>query len=240
MTFEKPRSGRLAGASAWLGALLQALPDAVILEDEDGRWFAVNPAALTLLQIEDGGWKGKTGPEIARSMPALARTLAALSLSGTSGRGPLPPDDGGLERVAPVTGASGEERILMVSKLALLDVDGKRRGLVTVARDVTDQWTGEETRRLRAGRDEVTGLLTRKLFVERLSAAAATAHQTRARMALLLVDLDAFRRLGAAFGPSAVDTLLVTVARRLLLHPRNGSWRVLKGWVCAGLGVGQT
>lgn len=22
--------------------------------------------------------------------------------------------------------------------------------------------------------------------------------------------------------------------------PRNGSWRVLKGWVCAGLGVGQT
>lgn len=213
MTFEKPLSGRLAGASAWLGALLHALSDAVILEDEDGHWLAANPAALRLLRIDDGGWKGKTSSEIARSMPALARTLAALS-----GPDHWPPGDGRIERVEQVTGATGEERLMMVSKVPLLHADGRRRGLATVVRDVTDERAEEENWRSLAGRDEVTGLPNRKLFLERLAAAAGTALQERTCMALLLVDLDAFRRMGAAFGPSAVDTLLVTVARRLLFQ----------------------
>ncbi|MDQ5910965.1 MAG: hypothetical protein QG599_3062 [Pseudomonadota bacterium] len=82
--------------------------------------------------------------------------------------------------------------------------------------DLTQQKAAQETIRRLAFYDPLTELPNRRLFLDRLSRARAIAHREGRHGALLLVDLDAFKRLNDACGHETGDRLLQEVAARLV------------------------
>ena len=73
----------------------------------------------------------------------------------------------------------------------------------------------EEALELVPAHDPVTGLPNRLEFQNRLSLALARARRERARIAVLLVDLDRFALLSANMRPGAGERLLLECARRI-------------------------
>lgn len=73
-----------------------------------------------------------------------------------------------------------------------------------------------------AGTDPLTGLANHRRFHERLRAQAAAAHASHGDLAMVLVDLDRFADVNAAFGHRVGDQVLAEVARRLASEARAG------------------
>jgi diguanylate cyclase (GGDEF)-like protein len=97
--------------------------------------------------------------------------------------------------------------------LARLMVNSDGRCLVTLL-DQTSELRTEHNLRRQMLTDSLTGLANRAGFSDSLEALLDKA-DTRARFAVLVIDLDRFSRVNACLGSIAGDELLITVARRL-------------------------
>ena len=69
--------------------------------------------------------------------------------------------------------------------------------------------------------DELTGLPNRRLFADRLSIALATARRKNACLALVMLDLNGFKRINDTLGHEMGDQVLREVARRLRENVRS-------------------
>ena len=76
-------------------------------------------------------------------------------------------------------------------------------------------WQREADALANAHRDELTGLPNRRLLKDRLLGAIAHADRDSKSVALLLIDMDDFKKINDSFGHSAGDQLLCQVAQRL-------------------------
>jgi diguanylate cyclase (GGDEF)-like protein len=65
-----------------------------------------------------------------------------------------------------------------------------------------------------AGLDELTGLPNRRLYVDRFEQAVARAARERSQFAVLVIDLDRFKRINDTLGHVAGDELLREASRR--------------------------
>jgi diguanylate cyclase (GGDEF)-like protein/PAS domain S-box-containing protein len=98
---------------------------------------------------------------------------------------------------------------------------GQVTGAVIAFRDVSmARAMSLELARL-AQHDVLTNLPNRALFNDRLRQAIALAHRQGAHLALLFVDLDRFKDVNDSFGHAMGDTLLQSVAHRLLACVRS-------------------
>jgi diguanylate cyclase len=70
--------------------------------------------------------------------------------------------------------------------------------------------------------DALTGLPNRRVFVRHLEAALARAKEVSGRVAVLVIDLDDFKRVNDTLGHAAGDVLLQFVAERLQANMRAG------------------
>lgn len=97
------------------------------------------------------------------------------------------------------------------------------KGIVANSRDVTDEVEGAKLLRHLATHDPLTGLPNRTLLLDRLGRAVANGH-----CAVLVIDLDHFKRVNDTLGHAAGDELLEVVAQRLqsTLRPRDSVARV--------------
>ena len=75
--------------------------------------------------------------------------------------------------------------------------------------------TGKELQ-LQARQDALTGLPNRLLFLERPEHVAAEARRSGGRFSVLMIDLDQFKVINDTLGHGSGDSLLRSVARRLL------------------------
>ncbi len=97
----------------------------------------------------------------------------------------------------------------------------KHGGLVSVLTDVTLIKELQAVYEKLAAEDTLTGLVSRRLFEDRLDHAIALAHRVGKTLALLYIDLDRFKPINDDFGHDAGDTVLKEVALRLLTAARD-------------------
>uniref|UniRef100_UPI0040565BF8 ATP-binding protein n=1 Tax=Candidatus Electronema sp. TaxID=2698783 RepID=UPI0040565BF8 len=135
ITRSKEAEAELTEQHQRLTTFMETLPDAAFLKDGAGRWRLTNAAARKLFQVEGLDWQGRTDSEIGRAQPLLTEVLAACTASDqrTWNKGAmLIEDETGVD-------SSGKPRLFEVRKMPLFHPDGRRKALVVIGRDVTEQ-----------------------------------------------------------------------------------------------------
>lgn len=94
-------------------------------------------------------------------------------------------------------------------------VDGRPTALIGVFQDVTDRYAREQSLRLTADTDALTGLPNRACFEQHLQKAVDHASAEQEPLCLLLLDLDGFKSVNDTFGHGAGDEVLCIMAERL-------------------------
>jgi PAS domain S-box-containing protein len=95
-------------------------------------------------------------------------------------------------------------------------------GVVVNYRDITTRRRLEDELRHQAFHDSLTGLANRALFSDRLEHALSRTGRSRARLAVLFLDLDDFKTVNDSLGHGEGDQLLIAVAARLRETLRSG------------------
>lgn len=93
--------------------------------------------------------------------------------------------------------------------------DGQGTRVLSLVEDVTERTAVLERAQWLAQHDPLTGLPNRTLFDDRLRQALAMARRQNLRVAVLMLDLDRFKRVNDDFGHQTGDALLQQVAQRL-------------------------
>ena len=125
--------------------------------------------------------------------------------------------------------AEGHYHSLSLRVRPVMDADGGIARLVGIVADVTDQRAAMERLLHDAVNDHLTGLPKRELFLERVETAITLARAPNSRRpTVMVIDIDRFGRVNEAFGMSAGDTILLTVARRMrrVLNPEDSLARL--------------
>jgi diguanylate cyclase (GGDEF)-like protein/PAS domain S-box-containing protein len=109
------------------------------------------------------------------------------------------------------------------AEAAMLRAEVSEAGRAALEREIAERKQAERRLAFAAFHDELTGLLNRALFMDRLrETIAGQARHAGESAALLFVDLDRFKVINDSLGHSAGDELLVELARRLKAHLRRG------------------
>ncbi|HYV97423.1 MAG TPA: EAL domain-containing protein, partial [Gemmatimonadaceae bacterium] len=93
------------------------------------------------------------------------------------------------------------------------DLGGTR--LMGTVQDVTDAVVSREQIKTLAYHDSLTGLPNRLQFVDHVRSALALARRSNQRAAIMLVDLDNFKRINDTLGHGAGDEVLRVIGKRL-------------------------
>jgi diguanylate cyclase (GGDEF)-like protein len=86
----------------------------------------------------------------------------------------------------------------------------------SISRDITEQLAMEAQLTELALHDPLTGLPNRRLFLDRLQTAVARSKRSQAPLAVLYMDVDAFKSVNDTYGHDAGDDLLIAVADRVV------------------------
>ena len=106
----------------------------------------------------------------------------------------------------------------------VLGTDGEVIRCIGTLTDVTEQKKSEERLQHDAITDNLTGLPNRRLFLDRLENAIAVGKiEERVRPTVFVIDVDRFKQVNDGLGLSAGDTILLTLARRIvrLIKPQD-------------------
>ncbi len=109
----------------------------------------------------------------------------------------------------------------LLLNIALIIFGWRRYTDLTI--EIKERRKAEESARLLAETDVLTGLLNRRSFGEVTAEIAIEAHRAKKSVAILMIDLDDFKQVNDLHGHSAGDQILVETARRIeRLVPKDG------------------
>ena len=92
---------------------------------------------------------------------------------------------------------------------------GRPQGRVFCFRDLSERLAADQRLTEMATTDTLTGLPNRRVMADTVAAAASLARRQGRSFALLVIDLDHFRRINDTLGHEMGDQVLVNVARRI-------------------------
>lgn len=200
----KEREQALRESEQFNRTINQASPDCVSLLDPDGMVVFANDAALRAygLGAESDLLGRPWGHRLDGSLGDQRDAALATARAGGVGRLTTHFDD-----------AAGEPRWFESLISRLTDAEEQVIQFIVMARDITHQKRVEDQVRWTATHDSLTRLPNRSLFQARLDQLADGG--AGAGFALLLLDIDDFKRVNDTLGHDAGDALLSTVAERL-------------------------
>jgi diguanylate cyclase (GGDEF)-like protein len=187
--------------SRLLRATLDAVGEAVLVADEDGRLLLANQPFADLAGL-GSGYRLEL-----RDLRAALRALGA------------PSDDSALQDL--LTGTEGGlvieldgERAVMCS-VGPVGLDEGGVGRMISLRDVTPERRQLRELEHRALHDDLTGLPGRELLMDRLERALTRQGRDGGAVGVAFLDLDRFKEVNDRHGHAAGDRVLVEVAGRL-------------------------
>lgn len=213
---------------ALLAAVLDALPELVFVLARDGTYVEVLGARDTGRSHDGSGLVGRSIMEV---LPAdiaesfLARIAEALDQQRIV-EVEYELDRNDVDGVPPAPGVP--DRLYFAGRVVpLRDVDGRDDLVLWMAFNVTEsrlallaleQHRAELERLVRT--DSLTGLLNHRSFFEEVARELEWTRRTQEPAALILLDLDRFKRINDAHGHAAGDLVLRAVAELLRAERR--------------------
>ena len=114
------------------------------------------------------------------------------------------------------THADGSQRSYLTVRFSMPDAEGRPHSVDAISVDITARKLAEQQIRNLAFIDSLTGLLNRRVLVDRMQQAFSSSARHASHGAVYFIDLDHFKILNDTPGHDHGDMLLVEVARRLL------------------------
>ncbi len=131
--------------SEQLRSLINAMPDIVCFKDSQGHWKIANQAMISLLNLQDINYQGKTDSQLAAEIEAkygISNYREALNHLRKTDE--IAWNQGTIfhsEEIIP--GQDGRPRNFEVTKVPLFHSDGSRHAIVVIGRDVTTRRVAE-------------------------------------------------------------------------------------------------
>jgi diguanylate cyclase (GGDEF)-like protein/PAS domain S-box-containing protein len=116
---------------------------------------------------------------------------------------------------------SGLKKQIEISLSLMRGLSGHPIGFRGIVRDIDDRKKAESTILHMAYHDALTGLPNRLLFNDRLNVAISVAQRSNKKFAVMMLDLDEFKRINDSLGHDIGDLLLQSVGNRLRGHLRK-------------------
>lgn len=200
-------------SEALIRSIVEATPDAIKLLNASGEVLFVNHAGARA--------SGAASPEAllgtcwVKHQPPRFRTAAdhafQAARSGACGR---------YTEVQKIAG--GSKRWWDVILTPAHQESGAADRVVVISRDITHQKQAEEQLRWTAHHDSLTELPNRAYFQQFLDSAIGGAGSSEDKFALLLIDVDDFKRINDTLGHDAGDALLCSFGEKLKTAARKG------------------
>ncbi len=130
---------KLRRTEALLRSVINASPDLIYFKDEHNRWQEANSSGLSLLRLDAAQYINKTDKELSNLVhpsfkESLRRLQAADRYAWESGR---------TLREEETFSLPQGKKVYDIIKVPLFHEDGRREGLVTLARDITERKLAE-------------------------------------------------------------------------------------------------
>jgi diguanylate cyclase (GGDEF)-like protein/PAS domain S-box-containing protein len=186
-----------------LRKLFEAIPEAVMVHDEEGTILHINDVGAKRLEWTVEDLAGRNLREIVKPENA-----AVISDHVRKAR-----TDGSCSFETTYISRTGRHIVAEVNERPI-ELEGKGV-ILSVARDITERKRAEQQLAHMATHDALTGLPNRVLFNDRLTLALAQAQRNQQKLTVMLLDLDRFKDINDTLGHSVGDQLLHLVSKRL-------------------------
>ncbi len=210
----KKNEAALQESVSFSDSLLQTMPVPVFHKDTAGRYTGCNTAFAEFLGKQKADIIGKTEFEIARRPQSEDYRDHDLDL--------LTSEEKVQVYESNVQHADGSLHDVIFHKARLNDSGGAPVGIIGVILDITERKQSERDIHQLAFYDSLTQLPNRRLLLDRALQALAVSARSGRYGALMLLDLDDFKKVNDSKGHDVGDQLLCEVARRLRLAVREG------------------
>ena len=197
-----------------LNAIVESSPDNIIRYDKNCRAIHVNGNMEKTIKVAASALIGRTPVELEINGLVCADYQAVLQHVIATGT------EGNIEVAVP--DPHGNPAIHYIHFAAERDIHGKVVGALAFGRNVTNIKAADDKIKQLALYDTLTGLPNRRLMLDRLQHALNTCTRNGKCGALMIIDLDNFKRLNDMQGHGKGDLLLQQVARRLSACLREG------------------
>jgi len=194
-----------------LRVTLMSIGDAVITADPKGNVEWLNPVAERLT-----GWpaleaRGRPLQQVFHIVNEETRLPTENPVATCLKEGKVV----GLANHTLLLSRHGDEFGIEDSAAPIRDETGRVLGVVLVFHDVTEQRRLSGEMSYRASHDELTGLINRAEFENRLRRLLQKSHEEQSQHAMMFIDLDQFKLVNDACGHSVGDQLLQQVSTLL-------------------------
>lgn len=204
-------SSSLAAEQEHSRAALQSIADAVVTIDGRGVILQMNAGAERMSGYELHEAVGLHIWSVFQPVTETDQALLVDSVEACIG-------DGEIKRPAEhvdVQGRAGRHSVRLSVSPLISPEDPDADALVVALSDITDTIRMSERMAHLATHDLLTGLPNRALFTDRLTQAAASARLHGDMIAVLFIDIDAFKRVNESLGHTAGDAMVGQLAQRL-------------------------
>ncbi len=197
---------------------LQAMGDAVLRIDEDGRVRYLNPIAEHLVGMAAHEANGQPIGEVLKlyekeSQIKITTRMSKDALSGTPCT--LPHGIG-------LVSTQGMEYEIEGVCSPIHTPKGETIGAVLVLRDVTEARDMQRKLVWQANHDSLTSLVNRRAFEDKVSRTLSSKRVSEYPVSILFIDLDRFKYVNDTAGHAAGDDLLRQLGRLMYTRIREG------------------